>query len=134
MASTRIFPVDLCACFARLLDDEVREVLFHYRFDIGLLVPWNYNEALHVGGDPVILGRKKLDLLDTRFIAALAVERQRLVDAVLFAPSSIRSLMLRNTSSLYAARSAKFIGHCPAGQASGAGTLASGWRGRYWNC
>jgi hypothetical protein len=59
-------------------------VLFHHSFDVGLLVVWKYYEAGDVGRDPIILGRRQVDLLDTSFIAALTVERQRLVDAVLF--------------------------------------------------
>jgi hypothetical protein len=59
-------------------------VLFHHNLDIGLLVVWKHYEAGEVGRDPVILGRSKLDLLDTSFIAALTVERQRSLDAVLF--------------------------------------------------
>jgi hypothetical protein len=57
---------------------------FHHRFDIGPLVAWNHYEAGDVARDPIILGRRKLDLLDTSLIAALTVERQRLLDAVLF--------------------------------------------------
>jgi hypothetical protein len=47
-------------------------------------VAWNQYEALDVGCDPIVLGRRKFDLLETTFIAALTVEGQRLVDAVLF--------------------------------------------------
>lgn len=79
-----MFALDLCARFARLLDDKVRGVLFDHRFDVGPLVAWNEYEALDLGCDPIVLGRRKFDLLETTFIAALAMERQRLVDAVLF--------------------------------------------------
>jgi hypothetical protein len=79
-----MFALDLCARFTRLLDDKVRGVLFDHRFDVGLLVARNQYEALDVGCDPIVLGRSKFDLLETTFIAALTVERQRLVDAVLF--------------------------------------------------
>ena len=79
-----MFALDLCAPFARLLDDKVRGVLFDHRFDVGPLVAWNQYEALNVGCDPIVLSRRKFDLLETTFIAALTVEGQRLVDAVLF--------------------------------------------------
>jgi hypothetical protein len=59
-------------------------VLFDHRFDIGLLVARNQYEALDVRCDPIVLSRRKFDLLETTFIAALTVEGQRLVDAVLF--------------------------------------------------
>ena len=84
MASARMFAFDLGPCLARFLDDQVRRVPFHHRFDIGPLVAWNHDEAGDVARDPIILGRRKLDLLDTSLIAALTVERQRLLDAVLF--------------------------------------------------
>jgi hypothetical protein len=59
-------------------------VLFDHRFDVGLLVARNQYEAVDVGCDPIVLGRRKFDLLETTFIAALTMEGQRLVDAVLF--------------------------------------------------
>jgi hypothetical protein len=59
-------------------------VLFDHRFDVGLLVARNQYEAVDVGCDPVVLGRRKFDLLETTFIATLTMEGQRLVDAVLF--------------------------------------------------
>jgi hypothetical protein len=59
-------------------------VPFDHRFDVGPLVAWNQYEALDVGCDPIVLGRKKFDLLETTLIAALTVEGQRLIDAVLF--------------------------------------------------
>jgi hypothetical protein len=79
-----MFALDLCARLARLRDDQVRGVLFDHRFDVGPFVAWNQYEALDVGCDPIVLGRRKVDLLETTFIAALTMEGQRLVDAVLF--------------------------------------------------
>ena len=84
MAKPRMFALDLSACFARLLDDQVRRVLFHHSLYIGLLVVGKHYEAGDVGRDPVILGRSQLDLLDTSLVAALTVEWQRPLDAVLF--------------------------------------------------
>ena len=59
-------------------------MLFHHNLDISPLVVSKHYEAGDVRRDPVILGRSKLDLLDTGFIAALTVERQRPLDPVLF--------------------------------------------------
>ena len=59
-------------------------MLFHHSFDVGLLVVGKHDEVGDVGRDPVIFGGRKLDLPDTGLIAALTVERQRLLDAVLF--------------------------------------------------
>jgi hypothetical protein len=76
--------LDLCACLAGLFYDEVRGVSLHHRFDLVLLVPWHHYEAFDVGRDPVILAGREFDLLETSFIAALTVERQRPVDVVSF--------------------------------------------------
>ena len=59
-------------------------MLFHHSLDIGLVMVGKHYEPGDVGGDPIILGRRKLDLPDTSLVAALTVERKRLLDAVLF--------------------------------------------------
>ena len=48
-------------------------MLFDHRFDVGPLVARNQYEALDVGCDPIVLGRRKFDLLETTFIAALTM-------------------------------------------------------------
>ena len=84
MARARMLALDLGARFARLLHDQIRGVVFRNKLNARLLVPRNHDEAGDVGRDPIVLGRRELDLLDTGFIAALTVERQRFLDAVLF--------------------------------------------------
>jgi hypothetical protein len=83
MAGTGMLALDLCACLASLLYDQVRGVSLHHRFDIGPLVAWNHYKAIDLRRDPVVLAGNEFDLLDTGFLTAFTVKRQRPVDAML---------------------------------------------------
>ena len=79
-----MFALDLRSRLTRLLDDEIRGMLLDHDFDARFLVPGNYDEAREVRRDPVVLRRNELYLVDAGVIRALTVERQGLLNTMLF--------------------------------------------------
>jgi hypothetical protein len=75
---------DLRSRLARLLDDQVRGMLLDHEFNARFLVSGNYDEARGVRRDPVVLRRSEFDLFDAGVIRALTVEREGLLNAMLF--------------------------------------------------
>jgi len=78
-----MFPLDLLARFASLLDNEVRRVALDNNFDFRLLVARYDDEMRDVCRDPVVFSRRQLNRLEALVRRALAMERKHLLDAML---------------------------------------------------
>ena len=75
--------IDLLACFADLLDDDVLAAAFDDPFDLRLFVAGNQDEAVAVADDASVLGWSDVDRRHARRPSTLAVEAQRRLDSVL---------------------------------------------------
>ena len=61
-----------------LANDVVGLALIDYLLDVGLLVPGADEEQGRVRSDPLVLGQRDLDLLETGIVSALAEDPQPL--------------------------------------------------------